>query len=161
MSKNLVFMRDIVCKYHPAFKRSADLRETGIKHCDIFNIERLIEQTLAAVGRYKFVDEEGYDFTDYSDSKTTSINANTRVATINSVENKVGALRIIAYNPFKNSADYFFVSKNSLFQIKKPCYGVNSYKERIKFTYAQDNDHYGQFEKYRVTNFKEVACAKG
>ena len=107
MSKNLVFMRDIVCKHHPAFKRSADLRHYGIKHNDIFNIERLIEESLAAVGGYDFVDEEGYDFNDiqYSDSKTVSVVNNggakqTKVIIISSVENKIGSLRVTIYNPF-------------------------------------------------------------
>ena len=106
-------MRDIVCKHHPAFKRSADLRHYGIKHNDIFNIERLVEESLAAAGGYDFVDAEGYDFTDYSDSKTTSVNQKTYHVEVNGVETKIGALRITAYNPFKDSADYFFVPKST------------------------------------------------
>ena len=159
MSKSLVLMRDVICIYHPEFRVSKDLRTYGMKHPDIFNVERLIEESLAAVGPYEFVDKEGYDFTDLSDSKTTTINANTRVGTISSVETKIGALRITAYNPFKESADYFYVSKRDMKYVKSPCYGNNDHKERILFTYSKKGDAYGMFEDYRVRNFEELARA--
>ena len=160
MSKNLVLMRDVICIYHPEFRKSRDLQSYGLKHPDIFNVERLIEESLAAVGNYLLVDREGYDFSDYSDSKTTTVNLNSRVGTVSSVETKIGALRITAYNPFKNAADYFFVSRQDLKYVKSPCYGVNDHKERIKFTYSKKSDSYGMFEDYRVDNFKELARAK-
>jgi hypothetical protein len=154
-------MRDVICIYHPEFRNSKDLRAYGIKHPDIFNIERLIEESLAAVGNMKFVDADGYDFLPcYSDSKTTSINATTRVGSIGSVETKIGALRITAYNPFKQSADYFYVSKRDMKYVKSPCYGNNDHKERIRFTYNKKGDNYNMFEDYRVRSFEELACAK-
>ena len=160
MSKNLVLMKDVICIYHPEFRASKDLQNYGIKHPDIFNVERLIEESLAAVGSYRFVDEEGYDFTDYSDSKTTTINANTRVATVNSVETKIGALRITAYNPLKESADYFYVSKRDMKYVKSPCYGKTDYKERIKFTYSTRGDTYNWFEDFRLNTFEDLARAR-
>ena len=159
MSKSLVFMRDVICVYHPSFASSPDLQKFGLEMPERFNIERLIEETLAAVGPYQFVDEEGYDFTDLSDSKTTTINANTRVGTIGSVETKIGALRITAYNPFKDAADFFYVSKRDLKYVKSPCYGVNDHKERIRFTYSKNGDTYGLLEDHRVETFRELACA--
>ena len=159
MSKSLVLMRDVICVYHPSFNSSRDLQKFGLEMPERFNIERLIEETLAALGPYRYVDEEGYDFSDYSDSKTTTINANTRVGTVGSVETKIGALRITAYNPFKESADYFYVSKRDLKYVKSPCYGVNDHKERIVFSYSKKGDNYGIFEDYRVKDFRELALA--
>ena len=159
MSKSLVLMRDVICVYHPSFNSSRDLQKFGLEMPERFNIERLIEETLAALGPYRYVDEEGYDFTDYSDSKTTTINSNTRVGTVGSVETKIGALRITAYNPFKESADYFYVSKRDLKYVKSPCYGVNDHKERIVFSYSKKGDNYGIFEDYRVKDFRELALA--
>ena len=161
MSKNLVLMRDVICLYHPEFRKSKDLRAYGMQHYDIFNVERLIEESLASVGPYQFVDEEGYDFTDFSDSKTTTVNANTRVAEIGNVETKIGALRITTYNPHKDATDYFFVPKAHLKRVKQPCYGNSSHKERIKFTFSTKSDSYGWFEDYRVDNFVELALARG
>ena len=159
MSKSLVLMRDVICVYHPSFNSSRDLQKFGLEMPERFNIERLIEETLAALGPYRYVDEEGYDFTDYSDSKTTTINANTRVGTVGSVETKIGALRITAYNPFKESADYFYVSKRDMKYVKSPCYGNNDHKERILFKYSTKSDAYGMFEDYRVKSFEELAQA--
>ena len=159
MSKSLVLMRDVICVYHPSFSSSSDLQKFGLEMPERFNIERLIEETLAALGPYRYVDEAGYDFTDYSDSKTTTINANTRVGTIGSVETKIGALRITAYNPFKDAADFFYVSKRDLKYVKSPCYGVNDHKERILFTYTAKGDTYNTFDDYRVKNFRELALA--
>ena len=161
MSKSLVFMRDVICIYHPEFRKSKDLQNYGMKHADIFNIERLIEESLAAVGNMRFVDAEGYDFLPcYSDSKTTTINANTRTGTIGGVETKIGALRITAYNPFKESVDYFYVSKRDMKYVKSPCYGVHNHKERIVFTWSEKNDTYNMFEDYRVNSFETLAKAK-
>lgn len=159
MSKSLVLMRDVICVYHPSFRSSHDLQKFGLEMPERFNIERLIEETLAAVGPYQYVDKEGYDFTDYSDSKTTTINANTRVGTISNVETKIGALRITAYNPFKDSADFFYVGKHDMKYVKSPCYGVNDHKERIVFTYSKKGDSYGMFEDYRVKDFRALARA--
>ena len=160
MSKSLVLMRDVICIYHPRFRNSPDIKRFGLECPEHFNIERLIEESLAAVGPYRFVDEDGYDFSDLSDSKTTTINANTRVATISNVETKIGALRITAYNPFKESVDYFYVSKRDLKYVKSPCYGVHDHKERIVFTWSEKNDTYNMFEDYRVKSFTELAKAR-
>jgi len=160
MDKNEILMRDVICIYHPEFIASRDLRKYGMKHPNIFNVERLIEESLASLGPYSFVDREGYDFTDFSDSKTTTINANTRQGNISSVETKIGALRITAYNPFKDAADFFYVSKRDLKYVKSPCYGVNAHKERILFQYSKKGDAYGMFEDYRVKTFEDLALAK-
>ena len=160
MDKNEILMRDVICIYHPEFIASRDLQKYGMKHPNIFNVERLIEESLASLGPYSFVDREGYDFTDFSDSKTTTINANTRRGTISSVETKIGALRITAYNPFKDAVDFFYVSKRDLKYVKSPCYGKNDHKERILFSYSKKGDAYGMFEDYRVKTFEDLALAK-
>lgn len=161
MSKEFVLMRDVITQYHPAFINSRDMRRTGLANPKLFNIELLVEESLAEVGGYKFVDAKGYDFSDFSDSKTTTVNANTGIVTISSVETKIGALRITAYNPFKESADCFFVPASDLDIVREPCYGNNSHKQRIKFTFSKKyEDHYGWFEKYRVDNFKILAKSK-
>ena len=160
MSKHLVLMKEVICVHHPEFSCSPDLRKYGMKHPDIFNIERLVEESLSAVGPYSYVDHEGYDFSDFSDSKTTTVNINTRIGTVSSVETKIGALRITAYNPFKDGADYFFVPKKDMIRVKSPCYGNNSHKERILFTYSSKGDNYGWFEDYRVNDFEQLAKSK-
>ena len=156
MSKNHVLMRDVICLYHPEFKSSSDLRTCGMKYPELFNIERLIEESLAAVGPYSFVNQSGYDFSDFSDSKTVTVNANSRYAEITGVENKIGALRITAYNPFTQSVDFFYVPKSKMSFVKLPCYGKNSHKERLRFSYCLDRT-YGYMEQLRESNFINLA----
>jgi hypothetical protein len=157
MSKNLVLMRDVICKYHPRFVESLGLRKYGLDNPQMFNVERLVEESLAAVGGYDYVDEDGYDFSDFSDSKTTSISLKTRIASVGNVENKIGALRITSYNPHLDSLAYFFVSQTDVKYVKLPCYGNSSHKERIRFTWHPNDDHYNSFEDYRKDDFESLA----
>jgi hypothetical protein len=164
MSKNLVLMRDVICIYHPEFRASKDLRRYGMKHPDIFNVERLIEESLAAVGGYDFVDEAGRDFNDRgnSDSKTTTVipDGNSKTAVINSVENKIGSLRVTIYNPFKESLDFMYIPRNKVQILKEPCYGKGGVnKEKLRIRWNQAKDYYNSFEDYRVKSFQELATA--
>ena len=162
MSKGLVFIRDVISQYHPKFQKDTELVKMALADPDLFNIERLIEHTLAAAGNMKFVDAEGYDFLpDYSDSKTCSCNQTTGKTHVNSVENKIGPLRITCYNPFTDSADFFYVPKADIVRVKSPSYGKKDHQERIAFGYSSYRDSYGWFEDYRVESFKKLARARG
>jgi len=160
MNKNYIFMRDIVCKYHPKFIDSEDLRRVGLGNPELFNVERCIEESLAHAGNMEFVDEEGYDFLpDYSDSKTVTVNSTRKVAEISSVENKIGPLRITVYNPITSCAEFFYLPKKSVSRYKEPCYGKNSHKERIKIYFNKDG-RYGYFQKFKVPSFADLALAR-
>jgi hypothetical protein len=156
-------MRDIVCVFHPEFAMSKDLREYGMTHPDIFNIERLVEESLAAVGPYDFVNADGYDFTDFSDSKTTTVipDGYSKTATINNVENKIGSLRIVIYNPFKDRADFMFIPHKRVQALKEPCYGRNGgTKEKLRVRWNIHHDHYNSFDHFQVKTFEELALAQ-
>jgi hypothetical protein len=165
MNKNQRFMEDIVCAYHPEFIASEDLRKYGIKHADLFNIERLIEETLAAVGGYTFLDQDGYDFSDLSDSKTVSVvnnssTKNRKVIIISNVETKIGSLRVTIYNPFNDSIDYMFIPKSSvewLMENDGTKGRASGIKQRIRTTWSENRDHYNKLERYRLNSFLELA----
>ena len=160
MTRETVLMRDLICLYHPEFVSSSDMRGCGLRRPDLFNVERLVEESLAAVGGYEFVDAEGYDFSDYSDSKTTSVNLKTRRAEIGNCETKIGALRITAYNPHRDRLDYFYVPTRDMNYVRRPCYGNNSHKERIIFNWNHNWDHYNSFDDFRVPSFVDLAQAR-
>jgi len=167
MSKNLVLMRDVITKTHPAFKASADLVSYGIKHSEIFNCERLIEESLAVEGGYDFVDEDGYDFNDAyrSDSKTVTVipDGKSKTAVVGSVENKIGSLRITIYNPFKGSLDFMYIPYRRWQGLKEQCYGRSGgSKEKLRIRWNQANDYYnGGFDEFLVKDFKALATARG
>ena len=166
MSKNLVMMRDVICIYHPEFRKSKDLQRYGMKHSAIFNIERLIEESLAVVGGYNFVDETGRDFDCKwnSDSKTATVipDGKARTAVIGSIENKIGSLRITIYNPFKESLDYMYIPRKQVQLLKECCYGkTGANKEKLRIRWNLANDHYNGFDQFLVKDFKELATAGG
>jgi len=160
MTRELVFMRDVICVYHPLFAASSDLRRTGMRFPHVYKIERLIEESLAAVGGYDFVDAAHYDFSDHSDSKTCSVSAQTRRLTIKGVEGKIGALRVIAFNPHCDRLDYFYINRSAVEQMKANCYGRDQFKQRIMATWNSQTDHYNRLEQFRMTNFEKVAMAR-
>lgn len=159
MTRETVLMRDLICIYHPEFVISRDMRRCGLHRPDLFNVERLVEESLAAVGGYEFVDADYFDFSDFSDSKTTTVNLKTRQVEIGNVEGKIGALRITAYNPHRDRLDFFYVPARDLDYVRSPCYGKQAHKERIKFRWNHHNDHFNWFEDFRLSSFVELAQA--
>jgi len=164
MSKNYVLMRDIISKYHPEFRdsKNTSLQKYALKNPDIFNCERLIEETLAAVGGYNFVNETGRDFDcPYnSDSKTTSLGCGSGFQILG-VENKIGSLRITVYNPYKDRLDFLYMPYSSVQFYKEVSYGKNQFKERVRGKWNQNNDHYNRLERFRVHTFEDLARASG
>ena len=160
-NKNYVLMRDVITKHHPMFADSKSLREWGLAKPQLFNIESLIEETLAAVGGYDFVDAAGYDFNDscQSDSKTTSVNIKTRVVEVKNVESKIGALRITIFNPLKDSIDFMFIPSDNRVKLARACYGTSMFKQRLLMSWNSDCDHYNMFEQFRMPTFNDLAQA--
>jgi hypothetical protein len=157
MSKQRTFLRDVIIPTLPELFPTEESREYAMKNPHIYNVEHLVEICLAKVGGYEFVDEEGYDFTDYSDSKTTSINEKTLVLTIGSVENKIGSLRICAYNPIADRIDFFYMTQSQLRATEVACWGKSSHKTRILARWNAGRDNYNSFEKFRVDSFETLA----
>ena len=160
-------MEKIICKFHPAFASSPDLQSYGLKNPEMFNIERLIEESLAAVGGYDFVDDAGRDFNcpDNSDSKTVTVvnnGGNAKVILIQSVENKVGSLRVTIYNPYKENVDFLYIPKEyvkGLMENSGTAGRANSLKQRIRGAWNEGQDSYNKLERFRVNCFESLAKA--
>ncbi len=171
MSKPMILMKEIITQYHPEFKRSRDLCRYGLKHCEIFNVERLVEESLAAVGGYDFVDEDGRDFNCRynSDSKTTTVVNNggqkqAKVLVIASVGNKIGSLRVTIYNPYKSALDFMYIPHRAvrlLMENSGTAGTEQNIKQRIRSYWNPNRDDYNKLEPYRVGSFVELARAGG
>ena len=157
MSKQRTLLKEIIIPVLDELFPTESSKQYALTNPHIYNVEHLVELCLAKVGGYEFIDEEGYDFTDYSDSKTTTVNETRLVMEIGSVETKIGSLRICAYNPIKESVDYFFLTQRQLRTYAQPCYGNNSLKERLKAKWNAARDCYNSFEQFRVNSFEELA----
>lgn len=169
MCKALVMMRDVICVFHPEFRNSKELQAYGLKNPEIFNIERLIEESLAAVGPYKVINGDHADFCDGTDSKTASIRVNptspghnTYRGEISGVETagggrKAGALRCTIYNPHKDSLKFYFLPKYMWSQ--HITIHPSSGQGKIMFTYNKPHDRIVMFYGYECANFEELARA--
>jgi hypothetical protein len=171
MSKKLLLMRDIVCIYHPWFRKSASRRADGLKCPDRFNVEFLVEESLAAVGPYTFVDGEHYDYSDFSDCKTASIRVNpatpgrnTHSGEISGVKTagggqKAGPLRCTIYNPHKPGGElkFYFLPLHfwSNYIVTHPSSGIG----KIVYSYNRIRDDIIKFQGYECANFEELAKA--
>jgi len=163
-------MRDVICIYHPAFRKSLDLRALGMKHPDIFNVAKLIEESLAAVGHYKVTDGYHADFSDGTDSKTASITKTASIRASNSYHGeitgvttagghlKAGALRCTIYNPHKDSLRFYFLPKSmwSRHITTHPSTGIG----KIQYYYHKLHDRIVKLHGYECSSFKELARAK-
>ena len=120
-----------------------------------YNVEYLTEVSIEKVGNLLYVDEDGYDFSDYSDCKTSTLQPQAQ-ADILSLEAKKGAIRALIYNPFEDKIDFFFFPYEDWRNMAQS-YGKCKTKLRIRSSYSKKTGLYKNFEPFRVNDFKELA----
>ncbi len=170
MCKEMILMREVICKYHPDFVASSSLRKFGLKNPKNFNVPRLIEESMAATGKYKFIDAEHADFSDGTDCKTASISVsptspgkNTHRGEISNVstaggELKKGGLRCIVYNPHKQLLRYYYLPK-SFWETSiriHPTSGIG----KLVYTYNITKDVICKLVGFECKTFEELAKKK-
>ena len=158
--KARALLRDDIIPHHPLFKDASDAQKAAaLANPLIFNVEHMVEVVLATLGKYDFVDAAGYDFTDYSDSKTAILDKAGR-CDVAGVESKIGAIRLTVYLPQQDRLDYFFIPKQSLDLLKRANYGVNDHKQRLRLNYSLTQDHWNSYEPYRLFSLEALALAE-
>lgn len=160
MTKQELLLKEVIFNYHPDFRTNTELKNLAMKNPDYFNVERLVELTMAHVGGYEFLDEDGYDFSDFSDSKTATI-GNGSVAVVGNIlgrgksgEAKVGDLRVVLYNPYKSRLDYYFMPKAGWESIRE--YG-DANKGRLRAKYSEDLDTVFKWRQWQCPDFETMA----
>jgi hypothetical protein len=149
---------DLAYKYLPEELRGAGKKmimawaKTGLIQRD-----RLIEFAMANAsgGLYKVVSEDGRDHCDGTDTKTVTVNF--RVSNnlrenviITNISNKVGPLRVVAYDPRKETFRFYFIFNYE---------SVRSYN-RIEFD-IHSNSKYNNGEcGIELSSFEELAQRK-
>lgn len=166
--KQLALIKKIISVYHPIYSKNHEFRQHLLQNPDHFNAERLVEECLAAVGGYEFIDQPHYDFSDMSDSKTASIYSSNK-GEISNVQTaggtmKVGALRCIIYNPHNqyDSDDdlLFYFLPESMWSDLCITRHPTTKLGKIQFTYNPDLNDIKKFMGYKVSSFEELAKAK-
>ncbi len=169
--KNYLLMKEVITKYHPMFqgKEGKKFAKIALNFTHAFNCERLVEETIASVGGYDFVDEAHKDFNckHNSDLKTCSIgtyssNGNSFRGEVSGVitaggSMKSGALRCIVYNPHYESLMYYFLPKKfwqkELTINRHPSSNVG----RIFFSYNRKQNYIPTFYGHECKSFEELA----
>ena len=127
---------------------------------EFFNPERIVEQTMAQLGDYDYIDATGYDNTDYSETKTGTLRRHDRTATISGIITahsrtpKVGDIRAVIYNEFTESLDYFFLPKAYWETIRE--HGKSN-SDILRARYSEESDTIHKWAQHRKDSFLELA----
>lgn len=157
LNKHQLILRDIACQHIDRYRNSWPIIQD---HWRDFNVEHLVEQAMAELGGYEFVDAHHYDNSDYSDTKTASINTHDRFATVGSILSrdggtaKQGDLRVVLYNPYYDRLDYYFMPKAGWESIRE--YGQAN-RNKLRAKYNPDLDQVYKWHQWRVPTFKDLA----
>lgn len=108
------FIRDTY-KYYPNKTDLVTLLE--LAKVGVIQRDRFVEFCMAnaSKGKYTQKSEQGYDFCDFSDCKTVTIqyrkkkNKETPIISVKNVNRKKGALRVVAFDPKLEIMRYFFI----------------------------------------------------
>ena len=167
MYKEFRLMKDIINIYHPEFSKSTDLQQYGLDNPQHFKVEHLIEECMAAVGPYTFINGSHQDFSDGTDCKTASISCNpTKLygnsyrGEIGNVETsgggqKIGDLRCIIYNPHKDELKFYYLPRS--FWANNITIHPSSKIGKIVFTYHRPSNYISKLDAYRCTDFVQLA----
>ena len=170
LSKSELILRDVICEHHPDVAGNKSVITFLRKHVNWINVEAMVEETMAHVGGYKFVDAAHYDFSDGTDSKTTSVQPSARkkygssttgyLCEIGGIGNigdnsqvKTGALRVILYNPHKQCLQYYFIPNKDMLNLMR--YHSSGY--RITTTWNIKHDRNSKLDNFEVTDFETLA----
>mgnify|MGYP001266982307 CR=1 FL=1 len=145
IEKDQAFLREVLFEALPDIFHSEEIRTRALAHPKVYNIPYLVEIAMEKYGHYNYVDEAGYDFDDYSDCRTMSIKCvddrgRDRYSTSSDVTNKIGALRICLFNPYKpigEQISFFFIPKSGYNYSLSFCWNESKVEEYGKKCHNQ------------------------
>lgn len=138
-----------------------------------YNVPFLLEQTMAMVGGYEFVDAAHFDFSDGTECKSASVQANAQIkngneTSIHSVRitntisgagiEKSGDLRVVLYNNVTDSLEYFFIPQRDIFQLST--IDISNKVGNIHASYNSKTGLIPKLEKYRMPDFVSLCKHK-
>jgi len=165
-AKANALVRDIISVYHPDAK--GDFNNFMLKYSRHIKTTAMVEECMAYIGGYNFVDGDHYDFDDgkklrcpNTDCKTASISARasarggyplaiTGVRRTSSGAEKEGALRVVLYNPNTDSNLYYFIPKSAWAN-------MTPNDPSIKGFWNHETNSIPMLDKFRVRDFKVLA----
>lgn len=166
--KKTRILNEVVAKHHPDFVNNEYMQKAAASFPSYFNAEGLIEQTLAHVGGYDFIDGAYEDFSDGSEAKTATIawsgkgsikHVTTPKDRYGNVVEKSGPLRVIVNNDISEELEYYFIPK-AYWQDMYTCGGAQggAYTSgKIDIYYNSTTGRIEKLRHFRVETFEELA----
>jgi hypothetical protein len=160
LNKEQTILKEVICNHLPRYNGREDELVTNWRD---FNVERLVEQAMAEVGGYAYVDAHHYDFDDFSDSKTATISkeGHSWKATVGNITQggldskaKAGDLRVVVYNSYDGTLQYYFMPKAGWESIRE--HGKSN-RGKLRAAYSPYEDVVYKWKYWRVDSFEELA----
>lgn len=172
MSKHFLILRDFVIPNLSMFKDyTAAQIQRVLDDPRAYNVEYLVEKTVAEMGGLVYTDSDHSDYSDGSDCKTGSIkppfrggnSCNVEISAVarkgqQSIAYKAGDLRVLIYNPHKNECRFYFVPK--WWWMNNINFHSSTGVGRIKATYNKKTDRIEKWEQFRCATAQEWALMK-
>jgi hypothetical protein len=158
--KNQLILKQIITIYNPEYY------DLDISDPKDYDVSKMLEETMALVGGYTFLDGSHFDFSDGTECKTGSVQRNPRKQNgirtnnhdvrISSTSSgagvsKTGDLRVVIYNNVTNKLEFFFIPQRDIDKLTS----MDGYKKKgdIKTTYNRETNKITALEKYRMSDF--------
>jgi hypothetical protein len=160
MNKHQRILIDIAHRHLPEYQDPKFLPkfQTHWRH---YNVEHMVEDAMAHVsGCYQYVNEDHYDNTDYSETKTGTLRTHDSTATITNIVSdkgnkaKVGDIRAVIYNEYTGLLEYFFMPKAEWECLRE--YGESN-KRILRARYNPNTGKILKWERFRVPDFETLA----
>ena len=125
-----------------------------------YSAEHIVEDAMAHVGGYTYVDKDHYDNSDYSETKTGTLSRHDLRVRIGNIVSKhtgtpkVGDIRAVIYNEFTTELEYFFMPKAEWEDIRE--HG-DANKAVLRASYNQHTGKVIKWERFRVKDFETLA----
>lgn len=170
MCKTKAIAEEILTKYDPTFQNPVMLKQLK-NDPKYFNVEYLVEKTMALVGGYNFVNGHHHDFSDGTECKTASVQANPRENCPNSypleISNivspggtmKTGDIRLVLYNPHIKEGPkctFYYIPNEDLVGLGID-YHPKSKMGRIRASWNIRFNRIVKLDSYKVDSFLELA----
>lgn len=158
--KKETLVREVIWEYHPTFSQAwVSFESINFSWLDT---SELMEETMAHVGNYEYIDAEHADFTDGSDCKTASVNIK-KQGKIDRVvshagKEKSGMLRVVIYNAITGKVMFYALPKWFWRPLVK-LHGTH-HMGGISYSYRPDGDRIPKLEEFRCKTFEELCLTK-
>lgn len=154
---------DLAYNYLPEeFKGSGKKMLMTWAKAGLIQRDRLVEFAMAEAsnGLYGVISEDGRDHCDNSDTKTATINYRSSGSSprenviVTNINNKIGPLRVVAYNSRKNNFKYYFIfNYENVRSYNRIEFDINSCS---KYKYGDCGIELNSFEELAQTTIENI-----